>query len=173
MTEANIEIRQAVPSDAQAIAAIHVASWRAAYANLMPAAYLAGLSVERRILDWRNALESRRLHVALARDADGIAGWIAYGKCRDSDKDATWAEIEALYLHPARYGQGIGALLIEHACAALAKMGYAQVSLWVLVENKRARTFYERAGFEHDERIKTFELGGAQLAETRYRHLLG
>ncbi|MDL5472210.1 GNAT family N-acetyltransferase, partial [Klebsiella pneumoniae] len=75
-TEANIEIRQAVPSDAQAIAAIHVASWRAAYANLMPDAYLAGLSVERRILDWRNALESRRLHVALARDADGIAGWI-------------------------------------------------------------------------------------------------
>jgi hypothetical protein len=41
-------IRQAILEDAEAIAKVHVASWQAAYKGLMPAEFLASLSVERR-----------------------------------------------------------------------------------------------------------------------------
>lgn len=169
MSAASIEIRQATTMDAQAIAEIHVASWQAAYAGLMPAQFLAGLSIEKRVLAWRNVLAAGRVQVALASIEQELAGWTAYGKCRDADKDATWGEIEAIYLHPSRYGQGIGASLIEHACCSLREMGYTEASLWVLTINWRARTFYERAGFVADDQLKTAEIGGVQLHEIRYR----
>ncbi|WCM21929.1 GNAT family N-acetyltransferase [Paraburkholderia bryophila] len=135
----------------------------------MPASFLAALSVDKRASSWRDALESGRISIALAYISGHLAGWVAYGKCRDTDKDASWGEIEAIYLHPSRYGQGIGALLIERACRSLEEMGYRNVSLWVLTSNCRARTFYERAGFAGDDQTKEFELGGAVLCEIRYQ----
>lgn len=36
-------IRKALPSDAQAIAQVHISSWQAAYRDLMPAEYLDAL----------------------------------------------------------------------------------------------------------------------------------
>ncbi|RKP46949.1 GNAT family N-acetyltransferase [Trinickia fusca] len=166
---ASIEIRQATAIDARAIAEIHVVSWQAAYAGIMPAQFLAGLSIEKRVLAWRNALAAGRVQVALASVDKELAGWTAYGQCRDADKDAIWGEIEAIYLHPSRYGQGIGTSLIEHACCSLREMGYTQASLWVLTNNWRARTFYERTGFVTDEQLKTVEIGGSLLHEIRYR----
>lgn len=155
--------------DAQAIAEIHVASWQSAYAGIMPASYLAGLSVEKRAGAWRAAIESGRINVALAHTADQLAGWVAYGKCRDADKDGSWGEIEAIYLHPSQSGQGIGAMLMERARRALGEMGYSHVSLWVLANNWRARTFYERAGFAADDKTREIELGGSVLCEMRYQ----
>jgi GNAT superfamily N-acetyltransferase len=169
MTQILVDIRQAMAVDAQAIADIHVASWQSAYAGIMPASFLTALSVDKRASSWRDALESGRLRVALAYTTGQLAGWVAYGKCRDTDKDASWGEIEAIYLHPSRYGQGIGALLMDHAGRSLGEMGYRHVSLWVLTNNCRARTFYERAGFAADDKTKEFELGGAVLCEIRYQ----
>ena len=40
-----VELREATPADAPALAAVQVASWRAAYRGLMPDGVLAGLSV--------------------------------------------------------------------------------------------------------------------------------
>lgn len=172
MTQTLVHIRQAKIVDAQAIAEIHVASWQSAYAGIMPASLLADLSVDKRASSWRDALESGRIRVALAFTEGHLAGWVAYGKCRDADKDASWGEIEAIYLHPSRYGQGIGALLMKHASASLGQMGYRHVSLWVLTSNGRARTFYERAGFTADNQIKEFEVGGSVLCEMRYQRLI-
>lgn len=168
----NINIRLAAPNDARAIAEIHVASWQAAYSNTMPASFLAGLSIEKRELAWRNALESDRLKLALACTNNEVVGWAGYGKCRDADRDGTWGEIEAIYLHPTRYGVGIGAVLMEHACQSLAAMGYTHASLWVLIKNWRARGFYEHAGFVADGQAKEFEIGGSVLSEMRYQRPL-
>lgn len=74
-----IDIRTATSADAPAIADIHVASWQATYTDIMPAAFLAGLSVEKRTAAWRHALDAGRPCVALAVSvADNTpAGWIA------------------------------------------------------------------------------------------------
>ncbi|VWB18578.1 hypothetical protein [Burkholderia diffusa] len=61
-----IDIRAATSVDARAIAEIHVASWRATYPGIMPASYLAGLSVQLRTTAWRDVLDAGRPHVALA-----------------------------------------------------------------------------------------------------------
>jgi GNAT superfamily N-acetyltransferase len=168
MPQTPVDIRQATVVDARAIAEVHVASWQSAYAGMMPALFLVGLSVEERARSWRDAIQRGRIHVALAHAGDGLAGWVAYGKCRDTDKDESWGEIEAIYLHPSRYGQQIGALLLKHAQRSLRELGFGSVSLWVLANNARARTFYERVGFSTDEKAKAFELGGAVLSEVRY-----
>ncbi|WP_175712954.1 GNAT family N-acetyltransferase [Burkholderia ambifaria] len=163
-----IDIRAATPADAPIIAAIHVASWQATYPGIMPAPFLAALSVEQRTAAWRAALDAGRPRVALAFMEDKPSGWIAYGPTRDADKDATWGEIEAIYLHPSHCGQGIGAALIAHACRSLHDAGHEWVSLWVLVENRRARAFYEREGFVAERDIKTFEIDGVPIEEVRY-----
>ncbi|WP_425175182.1 GNAT family N-acetyltransferase [Paraburkholderia bryophila] len=95
-----------------------------------------------------------------------------FGHSQPTTSDHRMKIPEAIYLHPSRYGQGIGALLIEHACRSLGEIGYRNVSLWVLTSNCRARTFYERAGFEGDDQTRQFELGGAVLWEIRYQRPL-
>lgn len=160
MTSVHLAIREAIVADAQAIAEIHVASWQSAYAQIIPAQFLAKLSVEKRAQSWRDALESGSIRVALATAGREVAGWVAYGECRDPDKDGLWGEIYAIYLHPSRYSQVIGASLMERARSSLEETGYRYMSLWVLTENCRARAFYERAGFSTDNETKEVVSGG-------------
>ncbi|MBR7961025.1 GNAT family N-acetyltransferase [Burkholderia sp. AU19243] len=163
-----IALRAATPADAAAIAAIHVASWRATYAGIMPASFLAALSVEQRTGFWYRALTAGDANVTIACGADGVTGWVAYGPTRDTDKDCSWGEIGAIYLHPAHCGKGIGAVLVDHACRSLRDAGHAWVSLWAIVRNRRARAFYEREGFVAESDIKTFDIEGTPIDEVRY-----
>jgi RimJ/RimL family protein N-acetyltransferase len=57
---------------------------------------------------------------------------------------------------------------------ALATAGHSEVRLWVLVDNHRARRFYERAGMAPDGARETFTPPGgtAELAEIRYSQRL-
>jgi ribosomal protein S18 acetylase RimI-like enzyme len=169
MTHAQaIEIRRATPQDSRAIAQVHIASWQAAYAGLMSEQILNELSIEKRSLAWRDMLESNRLDAALACTAGGVVGLTGYSACRDADKDETWGEIQSIYLHPSQFRQGIGSLLLEHACSRLSERGYAQVSLWVLAGTLPARAFYEGAGFVADGLVNSIERGGMSLDEMRY-----
>lgn len=163
-----IDIRAATSADAPAIAEIHVASWRATYPGIVPASYLAGLSVEQRATTWRDVLDAGRSHVALASTEGEPRGWIAYGPTRDTDKDSAWGEIGAIYLHPSHCGLGIGAALVAHARRSLHDAGHRRVSLWVLVDNRRAKAFYEREGFVAERDTKTFEIDGVPIEEIRY-----
>ena len=47
MSSTSMIVRPAKPGDARDIAEIHVRTWQAAYPGLVPADYLAALSVER------------------------------------------------------------------------------------------------------------------------------
>jgi hypothetical protein len=53
-----VELRNATPADARAIAAVNVASWRAAYRGLMPDDVLSGLSVPDRERFWSDTLSA-------------------------------------------------------------------------------------------------------------------
>ena len=67
---AGATLRDARGEDAPGIAAMHVASWRAAYPGLLPEAVLEGLSVARRTATWERVLADRRQHVVVA-ERDG------------------------------------------------------------------------------------------------------
>ncbi|RFU49504.1 GNAT family N-acetyltransferase [Paraburkholderia sp. DHOC27] len=163
-----MDIREATVGDAQNIATVHVASWQAAYQGIMPAGFLEDLSVAARTRNWQSALTAGKLRVLLASVDGVLAGWVAFGACRDADKDSRWSEVEALYVSPAYWRHGVGHALRVAACAQLQQAGYEHVVLWVLAANQRAIAFYERAGFVRDQASKDIVAGGVPLTEVRY-----
>lgn len=156
-----------MPADAAAIATVHVASWRATYRGLLPGGYLAGLSVDRRAARWAadlTAVSGTRTTVALADGA--VCGFASVGPCRDTDLEGAW-EVYAIYLSPGVLGRGVGRELMAAALRDVPPE-VTTVSLWVLADNTRARSFYEAAGFVADGRCQDIDIGGTAVTEVRY-----
>jgi ribosomal protein S18 acetylase RimI-like enzyme len=155
--------------DAPAIARIHVEAWRAAYEGIIPAAHLAGLSVQRREVVWRESIAKGGPDLLVAKTGDSVIGWIAFGACRDADAAEKQGEIQAIYLDPSHWAQGVGRLLLQAARERLAAQGFTRASLWVLADNARALRFYRAAGFAPDPSGRLeIERGGKLLVEVRY-----
>jgi GNAT superfamily N-acetyltransferase len=163
-----IQIREATVVNANAIAEVHVASWRVAYPGILPAAYLDSLSVDARADRWHRSLAAGRPRVLIADVDNTLVGWIAFGPSRDGDKDAGWGEIEALYVLPAHWGAGVGRRLMECARRKLTEAGFTDVLLWVLAANEHARAFYSQVGFESDGSSRGIRIAQAPLIEVRY-----
>ena len=169
-----MNISRAVSEDAAAIARAQVRSWQAAYEHILPGDYLAGLSVEKRELMWREFIARGSPELLVARDGECIVGFVAFGPCRDEGVGATRAEIWAIYVTPSHWSQGVGSQLWGCARARLLERGYRSVSLWVLTGNERAIQFYDGVGFTADEEsAREVVLGGKSLQEVRYVADLG
>ena len=141
-----VRCRAATRDDADAIADLHAASWRATYRGSMRDAYLDGdVAGERRAL-WRERLgaPSASQHVVVAEDAGEVLGFAcAYGAA-----DPTWGtELDNLHVGRAAQSRGIGARLLR-ATARWARAAHADAGLylWVVDRNTGARRFYERHG---------------------------
>jgi L-amino acid N-acyltransferase YncA len=162
-------IEPATTDDCHAIAEVHVLSWRHAYQNLLPAEFLASLSVEQRAAMWRESLATGTLQLLVARDHKGIAGFIAFGPSRDEEAAPHSAEVWAIYLVPSSWSQGTGRMLWLAALERMLGQGYKTVSLWVIAGNERAIQFYSTAGFKPEPHsVRELTMGGVQLHEVRY-----
>jgi ribosomal protein S18 acetylase RimI-like enzyme len=168
VNSSRVVVRRATTEDAHGIAVVHVAGWQAAYRDLLPHDYLAGISVSSREQEWRTSLDSGRPSVLVAGDDRAIIGWAAFGDSRDEDTLKSDGELWAIYLRPDYWGRGIGQQLWREASRKLSQSGCATVSVWVLAENKRAIRFYIAAGFgpePTDRKIVT--IAGRELEELR------
>lgn len=166
----NLTIRNASFEDALDIARIHVASWQATYAGIIPDALLGRLSVDDKKANWEKILSKTSGITRVAANSGGlITGWISFGKSRDEGADRV-GEIYAIYLDPLYRGQGIGTALMKNAIEELLNQGFSSITLWVLQENKASRRFYEKASFLPDENSVTRVIEGKQLIEVRYRY---
>ena len=165
---ANVSIAAASSTDCRAVAQIHVDAWRVAYDGIVPSDYLAALSVDKREIAWRTAVERGTPRVLVARKDEDVVGWIAYGRCRNDGSGPDVGEIWAIYVAPTAWSTGVGRALWDAARRDLLEQGYRSVTLWVIRDNARAIRFYERTGFAIDaDSAKEFELGGAQTTEVR------
>lgn len=168
-------IREAVPDDAPALAALHIGAWRSAYRGLVPDTVLDGLSVERRTAWWRERLgsgDAGRERTWVVEDDRGLAGFATGGAARDESAPPPpgAGEIQAIYLRPDRIGSGLGRALFEHAVADLRAAGFDPIVVWVFEANERARRFYEAAGFRADGATAPIDFGdGVIVPEMRYR----
>lgn len=140
-----------------------VRSWQAAYAHVLPAERLAGMSPERRAeLGW--------LGDSFVVELDGeVVGFVDFGESRDDDAEG---EIYAIYVEPDHFGAGMGRELIRAAELRMHELGFTHVILWVLEDNPRARRFYEAAGWTLDGTCRPIEIFGIELPEVRYRKKL-
>jgi GNAT superfamily N-acetyltransferase len=141
---AGIRLRPAVPADAEAGAALHVACWREAYTPYADPALLTErlASTERFVAAWTKQLADGPPRIVAEADGD-LVGFAVVGDNRDPDAPSP-TELYALYVRAAWWGTGLGqrlweAVRPERAC-----------SLWVLEDNVRARGFYARNGFVPD-----------------------
>jgi ribosomal protein S18 acetylase RimI-like enzyme len=164
-----MRLDSATAEDCRAIAEVHVESWQRAYKDLLPEEYLASLSVAEREAMWRDMVEREPAHLVLARSANQVVGFVAFGASRDEGAPVDRAEIWAIYVKPACWSTGAGRLLWLEALPRILAEGYKSISLWVIVGNERATRFYERAGFVPEpESRKSFEIGGTTIEELRY-----
>ena len=168
-----VEIRQPVVEDAPSLGAVHVRAWQHAYrGGLMPDEYLEGLSEEERAERWAEGLQRPprpRYARFVAEDESGtVVGFITVGPA-DDNPDSLQGEVFALNVEPECWGQGYGRALLDAGVAALAEAGFTEATLSVHPGNRRAREFYERAGWISDGAEREQEIWGVQVPEVRYR----
>ncbi len=164
-----IRLRPARPSDARAIARIHVETWRTTYPGMLPDRALIDMNVDGKARSWRNMLEqpSTAGSVLVAEDGDEGATIGFASACRNRHEILPFAgEVQTLYVLPDWQEQGVGRLLLEGCFGALRRHGLDSAMVWVLADNP-ARFFYERMGGRRaGERDET--LWGATLHEIAY-----
>jgi GNAT superfamily N-acetyltransferase len=175
--DADLVIRWAKPADAREIAAVHNASWHAAYRGLMPDEVLDGLTLDSRERDWQRWLAEggERRHTLVAERDRTIEAFVTLElPTREVDEPETVAGIPALYAHPDAFGRGSGQALMESALDAVRDRGFPEAILWMLEGNDRAQAFYERGGWERDGGRRAAEYPGVVFKsepprEIRYR----
>jgi ribosomal protein S18 acetylase RimI-like enzyme len=167
-----IEIRGAHAEDAAGIAHVHVESWRATYAGLVPDKVLIGMNEPGKTQNWARLLavplERRGVRVAYATGL-GIVGFGSCGPCRKTKLPSLQSyrgEVYTLYVHPDYQDQGIGRRLLAELFDDLRQRSLQPALIWVLASNP-SRFFYEAMGgarvAERDE-----PLWGTTLRETAY-----
>ncbi len=168
-----MSVRPATAEDADAIGRVQVETWRVAYRGLMPDDVIAGFDVEARRRLWREGLARvpRPGSATFVAELDGeVVGFASVGRSRDDEAEPE-GELYAIYLHPSRWGRGIGRALLERAEESMRAFGFERAILWVLEGNERGERFYRAAGWECDGR-KLERFQGAEVAELRYRKAL-
>ncbi len=168
------DVRRARVDDARAIAEVHVRSWQAAYRGLIDEKVLMNLSVEGRQAMWETFLQQEPPIIFVAEKDSEVIGFCSFGPVRDGDDESSCvAEIMCLYVQPENWRAGVGTALWRQALGTITADGFDAIILWVLDTNLRARTFYERIGFEADGATKSEQLADSvTLSEVRYRRAI-
>ena len=144
----HVHIIPAKPDDAEAIARVHVDSWRVTYRGIVPDSVLDSLDVASRADVWRRAINDtitpQRVQIAVI-DSREVAGFVASGRERTGDFPDYTGEIYAIYLTTNWQGIGLGRDLFLAGIHALREQGHEAILLWALTENPSCG-FYRRMG---------------------------
>jgi ribosomal protein S18 acetylase RimI-like enzyme len=156
------------PADAEALAHVHVTSWRQTYKGLLPDAYLARMSAPEFARRFARELARTEGPLTLAAaDRTGLVGYASGGASRRGIEGE--AEIAVLYVLSAAQGCGVGRELLSRTARALRDQGFTSLVISVLRENVRARGFYEHLGGLAERPRQEPGPGGAALWEVAYR----
>jgi len=173
-----IRIRRASRHDAAAIGRVHVETWQATYAGLLPDAMLVAMSDVRQSAWWSQLLqdpgEARGVFVADDQDM-GVVGFGSCGPVRDppeglpqglDGREIKVGEVYTLYVEPDFQNLGLGRKLLGALFRQLKADRCDTAVLWMLAQNS-TRFFYEGLGGERvGERVDT--MGGTDVDEIAY-----
>ncbi|MEY9969178.1 GNAT superfamily N-acetyltransferase [Streptacidiphilus sp. MAP12-16] len=171
-------IRDTTPADVADIVRLRAASWRAAYAGLIPPVYLDAMETGPEVVARavRRLEESPDGYYDLVAEREGrIVAFVMCGPERPMPEQVRAGtprgEVYALYAHPGAWSTGAGASLLAAARDRLRADGHERQVLWVLEGNTRGRAFYERQGLHATGERTELQLGGVMLTELQYGNL--
>jgi len=172
-----IRIRRARRSDAAPIGRVHVETWQAAYAGLLPDSMLVSMSDGRQSAWWQRLLadpdEARGVFVADDDDM-GVVGFGSCGPVRDppelleqgDGRAKRVGEVYTLYVEPDFQNRGLGRRLLDALFRQLRADGCDNAVLWMLANNP-TQFFYEGMGGQRvGHRVDT--MAGRDVEEVAY-----
>ena len=163
-----ITVREASLADAAAIARVHVESWRTTYRAILPADYLASLSVAQRRQLWEAVLghpAGGTFAYVAENEAGRVIGFASGGPALAPDPDYQ-GELSAIYLLAEYQRYGRGRRLVRSVAERLTRAGLRSMLVRVLEANPACR-FYERCGGRR-VRVEPIQEGGVTLNEVTY-----
>lgn len=160
-----LSVRPATRGDVDGIATAYIASWRAAYAGLLPVAVLEAEVATRAAYDWANAIDGVDRHVAVAVAGNDVVGVVEAAEAPGGARDLP--EITMLYVAPSHWGTSAASLLHDAACGWITGNGHVAARLRVVRPHRRARRFYERKGWRKDPTLPSAHNGLFDLLHYR------
>ncbi|NHN48281.1 GNAT family N-acetyltransferase [Halostella sp. JP-L12] len=159
-----VEVRRATLDDVDGIRRVAEAGWEAAYGDILApetraqclARWYSPEAVERAVT------EPSVGHFVAA--ADGVVGYAS----GDVPRTESVGRLSSIYVHPDRWGDGIGTRLLDAVEAYLADRGASEIQILVLADNSVGVEFYRARGFERVETRPT-TLAGETLEEYVFR----
>ena len=163
-------VRAARASDADGLARVQAASWRAAFAGLVPDEVIAELTSEPAVGEfaerWRDAISApptskHRVHVAVAKPGDPeVLGFAAGGPATDEDRwPGTDGELYELHVAPAAAGTGHDGRLLHAIADTLAEDGFSTGYTWALAGDETRIEFLTAAGWAPDGSRSNLDMG--------------
>ena len=163
----NVKIRKAIVSDASAIAAININTWKIAYKGIIPQSHLDSLSINDKIPRWEKAINDlaenkKNLYVAEISIFNGkeIIGFSMGGPSHFEDYKID-GDLHAIYILPKYWKQGIGTLLFNSVIKFFISMNYKTMIIWALKENSAGDFYLKMGGIPKFN--KTLTYGGKEL----------
>jgi GNAT superfamily N-acetyltransferase len=160
-----MNIRPAVLDDADAIAQVHLASWKTTYPGIIAQDYIDSLRVEVGAGMWRTRLTENAPATFVAEDESGIFGFAAGGAIVHN-VDGYDGELGAIYLLASHHKQGAGRALVQRIATTLHHQGFRTLVVWALEANPACR-FYQRLG-GIEVAAQTIDIGNQSLPEVAY-----
>jgi ribosomal protein S18 acetylase RimI-like enzyme len=163
-------VRTARAADADGLARVQVASWREAFAGLVPDAVIAELTSDSAVAQWtsrwRDAISApptskHRVHVAVEKPGDpAILGFAAAGPATDEDRwPATDGELYELHVMPGAAAEGHDQRLLNAVADTFAEDGFSTAYTWALAGDEARVGFLEAAGWAPDGSRSNLDMG--------------
>ena len=158
----NIMIREVKQGDEKALAYIQTESWKAAFAEIVPADLLRKCTELTRAENMYAKLLNENKGNGYILEIDEQAHCIAYWDVSREKDMPSYAEIICIHSLQDRWHQGYGSQMMEHVLGKIKNTGFEKVMLWVFEENTRAINFYKKHGFsangKRQEALGSFEV---------------
>ncbi len=159
-------------TDVRELLRVNVLAWRAAYDGLVPEDVLAAMDPEpdeERVDGAYEGLQADREGVFVADD-DGVVGY-AYARWAPAMETKSFvgeaeAGLKELYVHPDRWGEGVGTALLSRVEDALPDR-IERLKLETISGNDVGESFYRSRGFEAVGE-DTFDLESTSVPTTVY-----
>ena len=140
-------VRRAGVADAEAIARVHVASWDAAYADLIPEPSRRQFDVPRRAIQWQRLLDGgARVWVAM-EDEVVVGAYAILIMDNIGHLGRPSALVESVAVVPSLQGKGVGQAMMDHAMSIAREKGCYKLTLSSSLKRVRAHAFYEKLGY--------------------------